>query len=182
MNSIPSYEINISKTNTKSIRFLFESTGIKSIVKAVEYAPFKVINGTTLYNLGFGDFNEQDGSLIDDINSNNGDMRRVFSTVLDTVPKFFLATKNAALWVQGSDSEKAFMLKCKLSCTKKCTDTCKNQGRRIKAYRYFVDKHYEALCKEYLFYGLSSNDNQTIVEYMPNNTYQGILVFKKKIN
>jgi hypothetical protein len=32
-------------------------------------------------------------------------MRKVFSTILNTVPDFFEQHKNSGIWVQGSDSE-----------------------------------------------------------------------------
>nr|WP_233244156.1 hypothetical protein [Brumimicrobium oceani] len=72
-----------------STQFIFESKGVRTIVKAIEYSFIRNISGRKVYNLGFGDFNEKSGLLIDDINSNNGDMRKVFNTVLNTIPIFF---------------------------------------------------------------------------------------------
>lgn len=65
---------------------------------------------------------------------------------------------------------------------KKCTDKCKNQGRRIRAYSYYVDKNFEELTKLYnIFGGLSNGREINLVEYIPNiAAYKGILIFKKK--
>ena len=92
MNNIPAYKIQLISNQSK-IQYLFESNGITSIIKAIEYAPFKKQNGKTLYNLGFGDYDLSNKTITDDVNSNNGDMRKVFSTVLDTVPLFFKTHK-----------------------------------------------------------------------------------------
>jgi len=178
LNNIPAYKTEVIDTETSKIQYLFESKGEQSIVKAIEYSFVRKLSGRKVYNLGFGDY--KDGSIIDDINSNNGDMRKVFSTVLNTVPKFFSENKESAIWVQGSDSAEDFKSKCEVSCKKKCTDVCKNYNRRIKAYRYYVDKNFTELSKEYIFFGYTNGDKPDFVQYVPKNEYIGILVFKKK--
>ncbi len=180
MNNIPAYKTEVIDTEASKIQYLFESKGERSIVKAIEYSFVRKLSGRKVYNLGFGDYNEEDGSIIDDVNSNNGDMRKVFSTVLNTVPKFFSEYKESAIWVQGSDSAEDFKSKCEVSCKKKCTDNCKNYNRRIKAYRYYVDRNFVELSKEYIFFGFTNGDNPDFVQYVPKNEYVGILVFKKK--
>lgn len=181
MNNIPAYKTEIIDKNASSkLQYLFESKGEKSIIKAIEYSFVRQISGRKVYNLGFGDYNEANGTIIDDINSNNGDMRKVFSTVLNTVPKFFRENKDAAIWVQGSDSVEEFKQRCELDCKKNCVDICKNFNRRIKAYRYYVDKNFVELSKEYIFFGYTSGNNPSFVQYIPGSEYIGILVFKKK--
>lgn len=154
--------------------------GEKSIIKAIEYRLFRTISGRKVYNLGFGDYDELNGSMIDDINSNNGDMWKVFSTVLNTVPKFFAENKDSAIWVQGSDSAENFRIKCQVNCKKTCNEVCKNFNRRIRTYRYFVDKNFVELSKEYIFFGFTNRENPDFVQYIPKSEYIGILVFKKK--
>ncbi len=104
MKNIPAYRTELVESDTRKIQYLFESKGEKSIIKVIEYTPVGQINDKIVYNLGFGDYNEEDGNILDGSNSNNGDMRIVFSTVLNTVPKFFEENKDSAIWVQGSDS------------------------------------------------------------------------------
>ena len=179
MNNIPAYETKLLRSTNRKIQYLFESRGHKSIIKAIEYSPITKRKGRIIYNLGFGDYDENTGGIIDNINSNNGDMRRVFSTVLNTVPKFFKENENAGIWVAGSDSSISFKNQCKYNCKKNCKDICKNIDRRIKIYRYYVDKNFKALNKEYKFYGLA---NKEFVQYLPGNDYPKILVYKKKID
>ncbi|MCT4579821.1 MAG: hypothetical protein N4A35_00260 [Flavobacteriales bacterium] len=180
MNNIPAYKTQLVDSDTRKIQYLFESKGERSIIKAIEYTPITEIDGKTVYNLGFGDYNEENGNIFDDINSNNGDMRKVFSTVLNTVSKFFKENENAAIWVQGSDSADDFKQLCEVNCTKNCGDVCKNFNRRIKTYRYYVDRNFFELSKEYIFFGYINGDPPTLVEYTPKNEYTGILIFKKK--
>jgi hypothetical protein len=180
LNNIPAYKTEQLETGVNKVRYLFESIGEESIIKAIEYSYFRKISGRKVFNLGFGDYSKEDNTIIDDVNSNNGDMRKVFSTVLNTVPKFFKENTDAAIWVQGSDSAEDYKSKCKVDCIKKCGEICKNYNRRIKAYKYYVDRNFTELSKEYIFFGYINNENAELVQYVPNNEYVGILVFKKK--
>ncbi|MEN8191474.1 MAG: hypothetical protein ABFS12_01575 [Bacteroidota bacterium] len=180
MNNIPAYKTKQLDTGVKKVRYLFESVGKNSIIKAIEYTYVRKISGRKVFNLGFGDYDEEDGTINDDSNSNNGDMRKVFSTVLNTVSKFFTENNDSAIWVQGSDSASDFKSNCKLTCTKNCKDICKNYNRRIRAYRYYVDRNFVDLSKEYIFFGYIDGENHELVQYVPGNDYIGILIFKKK--
>ena len=155
MNNITAYPTEQLETKGKSIRYIFESVGKTAIIKQIEYSYFDSILGSDVYNLGFGDYNAQQDIISDTINSNNGDMRKVFNTVLSTVPKFFEVYKNAGIWVTGSDE------------------------KRTKIYCYYVDRHFEALNNDYLFYGYLKDANPNLMPYTPYTTYNGILVFKK---
>ncbi|NMH86706.1 DUF6934 family protein [Flavivirga algicola] len=180
MNNIPAYKTELLKSKTRKIQYLFESKGHRSIIKAIEYTPVAKRNGKVIYNLGFGDYNEENGNIFDDSNSNNGDMRKVFSTVLNTIPEFFKENEDAAIWVQGSDSADKFKALCESNCKKNCDDICKNFNRRIKTYRYYVNKNFIELSKEYAFFGLTNEKKANLTQYIPENEYIGILVFKKK--
>lgn len=180
MNNIPAYKTEHLDSGVKKIRYLFESVGEKSIIKAIEYSYVRKISGRKIFNLGFGDYNEEEGTILDDVNSNNGDMRKVFSTVLNTVPEFFKENSDSAIWVQGSDSAEDYKSNCEVDCIKNCGEECKNYNRRIKAYKYFVDRNFVELSKEYIFFGYIHDGGGEFVQYLPNNEYIGILVFKKK--
>ncbi len=182
MNNIPAYKTQLISNQSK-IQYLFESNGITSIIKAIEYAPFKKQNGKTLYNLGFGDYDLSNKTITDDVNSNNGDMRKVFSTVLDTVPLFFKTHKDDAIWIQGSDSSNSFVDDCKKNCRKACdlnVVVCKNFNRRIKIYRYYINKNFTRLIKEYIIFGYTNEEKPNLIQYIPENEYIGVLIFKKK--
>ena len=153
MKTLPIYHIEQIEDEIK-IQYLFASIGEKTIIKAIEYSPVTTLGARTVYNLGFGDYDEANGTIIDDINSNNGDIYIVFNTVLSTVPVFFETNPDAVIIVSGSDSHEDFINNCLPDCRKKCVDKCKNYQRRIKAYRYYVDKNFDELCKEFIFLGV----------------------------
>lgn len=179
LNNLPIYSTTQIESNSK-IQYLFESVGIKTLIKAIEYTPVAKLSGRTVFNLGFGDFDENLGTIVDDINSNNGDIYIVFNTVLSTVPMFFENNKDAVIIVSGSDSNDDFATNCKLTCKKKCESNCKNYQRRIKTYRYFVDKNFEELSQDYIFFGRIKAKSDSFVQYIPKHEYEDILVYKKK--
>ena len=71
MNNIPAYKTELVDPNSKKIQYLFESKGKKSIIKAIEYTPVARKSGKVIYNLGFGDYNEENGNIFDDFNINS---------------------------------------------------------------------------------------------------------------
>ena len=155
MNNITAYPTEQLEAKGKSIRYIFESVGNKSIIKQIEYSYFGNILGSDVYNLGFGDYNVEQDTISDKVNSNNGDMRKVFNTVLSSVPKFFEAHKSAGIWVTGSDE------------------------KRTKIYCFYVNRNFEQLYDDYLFYGYLKDAEPNLLPYAPKITYNGILVFKK---
>lgn len=179
MNNLPIYNAEQTTEEIKT-QYLFESVGVKTIIKAIEYTPVTVMGTRTVFNLGFGDFDDELGTIVDDVNSNNGDMRIVFNTVLSTVPMFFTNNEDAVIIVSGSDSHDEFINDCLPTCKKKCLEHCKNYQRRIKTYRYYVDKNFEDLSAEYIFFGRNKSKANTFVQYVPDNHYDDLLVYKKK--
>lgn len=65
-------------------QYTFISTGKSNIPKVVEFTSLKFKN---LFNLCFGDI-LPDGTIDDRVNSNNGDIARVLSTVIEIVIDF----------------------------------------------------------------------------------------------
>ncbi len=170
----------LETTEVDRTLYFFESNGSKSIIKAIEYFPIMEMNDRVVFNLGFGDYVDGLGTIVDNVNSNNGDVYIVFNTVLSTVPMFFDKYPEAVLIVSGSDNHDEFVNNCLPVCTKKCKGDCKNYQRRIKLYRAFVNKHFKELCKEYVFFGRYKSDPGTTFQYIPNEQYDDILVYKKK--
>jgi hypothetical protein len=80
----------------------FISVGRKAIVKNVEFAP-TAIEG--VINLGFGDLLE-DGTIDDETNSNNGDITRVMSTIINIIEDYTLACPHVKILFQGSTPER----------------------------------------------------------------------------
>lgn len=179
MNNSPIYTTEQIEAELK-IQYLFESVGTAKIIKAIEYQFIDMLGGRMVFNLGFGDYNEALGTIIDDINSNNGDMYTVFNTVLSTVPVFFQNYPDSVIMISGSDSHDEFINDCLPTCKKKCIEHCKNYQRRIKTYRYYVDKNFDELSEEYIFFGRNISKANTFVQYIPKHEYDDLLVYKKK--
>ena len=73
------------------LRFYFvsmNSEGENRVIKIVAYEQVTKYN-ITYYNLGFGDLNPDTGEVDDEAESNNGDVRKILSTVVSTLPYFF---------------------------------------------------------------------------------------------
>ncbi|MBO2010869.1 DUF6934 family protein [Hymenobacter negativus] len=180
MKTISTYPIIEADDEPKSRKFFFESTGKQSIVKAVEYSFVMEYGLGGLYNLAFGDYDRATGAISDDKNSNNDDIWPVLNTVVNTVPTFFSEHPFATITVQGSDSGAEFEEQCKAICAnKRCAGGCRNVDRRIKAYRFFVDRNYEELKQTYVFSGYISA-LQRVVPYQRNVKYDAIFVSKKQ--
>jgi hypothetical protein len=179
LNNLPIYKTEQFKGDL-TLQYFFESVGSKNIIKLIDYSPVDYKDGKVIFNLGFGDYDEESNTIIDDINSNNGDIRIVFNTVLSTVPLFFQNYPDAVIIVSGSDSHEDFINDCSPTCKKKCVEYCKNYQRRIKTYRYYVDKNFDELCTAFIFFGRNRSKNIDFVQYVPLHEYDDILVYKKK--
>ena len=79
--------------------YLFFSEGPKGkIAKGVIYSQI----GDDLYNLGFGDWNQELLQLNDSIRSNNGDRDKILATVAYTAQDFTNRLPKARLFIEGS--------------------------------------------------------------------------------
>ena len=85
-----------------STRYSFFSTGRRPVKKIVEFTPLAFKN---LYNLGFGDL-LADGKIDDKVNSNNGDIAKVLSTVIHIVKDFTETNPEAKIAFKGSTTER----------------------------------------------------------------------------
>ena len=178
LTNIDVYETILSRENS-IIQYLFESIGQKKLIKAVQYSKLETKTGQVLFNLGFGDYNFETKSISDRENSNNGDMRNVFNTVLSTVPKFFKGNPCFTIYFEGSDAKDSFEDECRSSCSKNCVGICKNKNRRMRTYTYFLNKNFKELSKDYTFFGLVET-TKVFVQYVPKNKYIAVLVYQKK--
>jgi hypothetical protein len=164
------------------LRFFFVSEGELEIVKVVEYKYVGIRQNRSTYNLGFGTYIFETDGLDDPDISNNGDHYKVFNTVLSTIPRFLDLYPEAMIVVEGSDSTSSFPENCRLNCRKKCiAPDCKNANRRINIYKKYVNKNYNQLSKEYVFWGtIKGNGNKAIIEeYRIINNYNSVLFIKK---
>lgn len=94
---LPRYDYYTDESKTV---FEFLSIGPKGCIrKLVEFVDTGHGN---LYNLGFGDINEDDGRIDDRIISNNGDTQKVLATVAATVDDFTSKYPQATIFATGS--------------------------------------------------------------------------------
>jgi len=175
------YEV-IEVSDATALKYFFVSVGNTNVIKAIEYKFVRVLKGSPVFNLGFGDYDLQKDIINDQADTNNGDHYSVLHTVLSTVPKFFNLYPHATMVVQGSDSGDAFLHACKSTCIKKCEGTiCLKLNRRIKTYRYFIEKNYDSLTNSYHFFGAVKVSDALILDekYKIGTEYD--LVFCKKL-
>lgn len=96
-------DIYASLSDSKHEIFEFLSSGPKgSIKKVVQYAFYE----DNIYNLGFGDWDEETQSIRDDVRSNNQDRDKVLATVAYTVFEFMKHHPGAVIYAQGSSDAK----------------------------------------------------------------------------
>jgi hypothetical protein len=84
--------------------------------------------------------------------------------------------------VEGSDSITSYPEICRLNCRKRCIPpNCKNANRRINIYKKYVNKNFNQLSEEYMFWGaIKDNENKFIIEeYKIINNYNSVLFIKK---
>ena len=168
----------------KEVLYLFLSRGRKSIIKIVQYILTETLSGQDVYNLGFGDYDFENERIKDDILTSNGDVYKVFQTVLSTVPLFLNQRPESIVLVRGSDSTLQYQEQCRQTCTKHCEQDCKNADRRIRLYQSYVNRNHTELVKEYQFLGgnVDINGGWFIIEdYKKANFYDGVFVSKRKI-
>ena len=103
-----------TQSTVDSLIYTIESIGEKVIKKGVIYSKFENPNDVGLpsyisvYNLGFGDIDEETGEIDDQIVSKNGDTEIVLATVANTASNFWTEYPHAYIFFVGSvpDGEK----------------------------------------------------------------------------
>jgi hypothetical protein len=170
--------------SANNLRFFFISKGHQEIIKVIQYTYLQKLYGKDVYNLGFGDYDLANNSIIDNVNTNNGDAYKVFNTVLASILIFFKNYHNSILMVQGSDGGPEFIRNCRLTCSKKCSYGCKNYNRRINVYKAYINKNYKQLNADYQFIGGIANDFDEIIlqPYEPHQNYESVFLFLKSLN
>ncbi len=93
---LPKYQVTASADY--HTYFFFSEGPRGKIAKAVMYSPIS----ETLYNLGFGDYNEELQEIDDFSRSNNGDSDKILATVAFTVLDFTSVFPRARIYIEGS--------------------------------------------------------------------------------
>jgi hypothetical protein len=115
-----------------STRYVFTSEGKKAIPKVVEFTP---TSSAKIYNLGFGDM-LTDGRIDDISNSNNGDIIRVFSTIIYIIKDFTSEFPGIKIIFTGSTRE------------------------RTSLYNRILNTHFISFSEEFKITALIENDNE----------------------
>ncbi|WP_205514466.1 DUF6934 family protein [Longitalea arenae] len=168
----------------QSTNFLFFSegkSGKEDVLKIVQFAYVRDFSNKPIFNLGFGDFDMDTGEINDESMTDNGDVYKIFNTVLSTIPLFFSRNPQAAILVRGSDGRAEFEYKCKQNCPRRCTASCHNFNRRMKLYCNYVSRKHSIFQADYQFLGgiVNSEHWLDLTEFNPGTLYDGIIVSKK---
>ncbi|MCG2613163.1 hypothetical protein LZZ85_02690 [Terrimonas sp. NA20] len=163
-----------------AIFFTFKSLGREKIPKIIEYSLISRTEEFDIFNLGFGTYNKFERKVLDGEVSNNGDVFKVFNTILSSIPLFFSLEPNALLMISGSDSGEQYVSRCRISCTKNCDGLCRNENRRINIYKKYVEKNYDSLSGAYRFFGsrFSWDEQMTFEPFQIGISYRSIFIKK----
>jgi len=93
--------------HSNGFKYTFVSVGKLKILKVVVFAPTSLNN---IFNLGLGDLMD-DGTIDDTINSNNGDIIKVLSTVIRILGEFINEHPNAKVSFTGSTPSRTALYK-----------------------------------------------------------------------
>jgi hypothetical protein len=166
-----------------STSFLFFSEGNNGkgdVLKIIQFSYVRDIDNQPIFNLGFGDYDINACQINDESITDNGDVYKIFNTVLSTIPLFFDKYSSAALLVRGSDGQAEFENRCRQKCMKKCDNSCLRFNRRMKLYCNYVSHKHALFMTDYQFVGGVSNGRGwfDFEDFKPGMLYDGILVKK----
>lgn len=134
--------------------FEFTSIGPKgSIKKIVEYSKVSVDN---IFNLAFGDYDENTDKLNDKVITNNGDSTKILATVVSTVYAFTGKYPNTWIFATGSTEV------------------------RTRLYRMGISNNLEELKEDFYVYGMKIDES--FEEFIIGEDYLGFLVTRKNKN
>ena len=132
--------------------FQFNSEGSKGLVKKM--ITYTYTGSTNIYNLGFGDYDEETKSIDDKSVSNNGDSQKILATVASTIYAFTEKYPDAWIFATGSTSV------------------------RTRLYRMGITTNIEEIKVDFDVYGLSVETNEW-EEFLIGEDYLAFLVTKK---
>ena len=145
--NLPRYEY---LTESEAELFKFTSEGVKgSIKKLVVYS---IMLENDVYNLAFGDYDEQTNSINDTVITNNNDSQKVLATVASTL--YVFTDKHPNVWVYATGSNTA----------------------RTRLYRIGITTNLEAILEDFEVFGLSG---EAWREFEKGKEYEAFLVKRK---
>ncbi len=140
-----------SENHYKVYEFISEGKN-GSIKKLVQYSETGTKN---IYNLAFGDYNEENKSINDLTITNNGDSLKVLATVASTVYAFLENYPDSMIFATGSTSV------------------------RTRLYRMGITNNLSEISNDFNVYGLSII-NQSWEDFIAGEDYEAFLINKKE--
>ncbi|MEO8416754.1 MAG: hypothetical protein ABI472_24020 [Ginsengibacter sp.] len=137
-------------TERKAELFKFTSIGPNGEVKKL--VVYSEMLENDIYNLAFGDYNEDTNSIDDKIITNNSDSQKILATVASTL--YVFTNKHPNVWVYASGSNKA----------------------RTRLYRMEITTNLEAILPDFQIFGLQ---NDIWNEFERGQEYEAFLVKQK---
>ncbi len=144
---LPKYQL---KSDEKLSSYEFISEGPKG--KITKRIQFTQINQNEIYNLAFGDINQESGEIDDLVVSNNGDSEKVLSTVVSAVYAFCDKHPNAWIFAAGSSSS------------------------RTRLYQMGISKYLDYIKEDFIVYGMGEYDWE---KFELRKNYSSFLTKKK---
>jgi hypothetical protein len=145
------YEKYLYKTEANFEFFEFYSEGPKGVIKkVVEFQPTSEVN---VYNLAFGDYDEEAKGIDDQAITNNGDSLKVLATVASMVYAF--AEKHPHSWIMATGSTEA----------------------RTRLYRMGITNNLAEISVDFYIFGYTKNGDW--VSFETGEDYEAFLVTKK---
>ena len=133
--------------------YSFTSEGPKGQVKKmIQYTDTGTEN---VYNLAFGDYDEETKSINDLSITNNGDSLKVLATVASTIYAFIEKYPQALIFATGSTSV------------------------RTRLYRMGITNNLSEIKKDFKIYGLTITDNNW-EEFIVGEDYEAFLITRKE--
>ena len=153
-----------TESTVDNLIYTFESVGEKVIQKMVVYT--RIENPTDIglpydsivYNLGFGDWNEETNQLDDQITSKNGDTEKVLATVAETANEFWVEYPNASIFFMGSTPNG-------------------EMPRRTRLYQMKINRYFSEINKLVDIEGYEINEWE---DFMNDKNYIAFLISHKK--
>ncbi len=128
--------------------FVFESAGPKGVIKKVVQYYEMSVQG--IFNLGFGDLNEDSDEIDDKVYSDNKDARKVLATVVSTLYVFTAKYPKSYIFATGSNDA------------------------RTRFYRMGISYYLDVLKEDFFVYGLKADES--IEEFVLGEDYEGFLL------
>ncbi|MBC7568652.1 MAG: hypothetical protein H7319_02820 [Spirosoma sp.] len=148
------------QTDSTQRIYFFESTSpertIKKVIQfeeLVDRPNLPSLSMKEIYNIGFGDVDDETGEVSDTIDSKNGDKDKVLRTVALSVLKFLNAYPTVAVYAEGSTKS------------------------RIREYQMSLSRSYDELVENYVIHGLLKDGSWSLFER--NINYYAFVVYRR---